>query len=162
MDNQTEKMLRCSGCGKNYSEESILRHINHHTNKTCKKKYTLEELDALTEARNCAAKKKKADYDAANKEAIKKRKVDYYTANKEKIRKKNTEYYAANKEKIGKKNAGNKEAIRKRNVNYHAANKEQIQRKKKVRKANTSASDRILAFKRDVIDGGIVANRYIH
>ena len=179
MDNQTEKMLRCSGCGKNYSEESILRHINHHKNKTCKKKYTLEELDALTEARDGATKKRKADYYtankekiskkndankeairkrnvdyyAANKEAIRKKNVDYHAANKDKISKKNADYYAANKDKVSKKNAGNKEAIRKRNADYHAANKEQIQKKKKVRKSNTSTSDRVLAFKRDVIDG---------
>ena len=183
MDNQTEKMLRCSGCGKNYSEKSILKHINHHTNKTCKNKYTLEELDALTEARNCATsestKKRKADYHVANKEAIKKRNNDYYTANKEKIteknaknkgaiKKRNDDYYTANKEKITKKNAANKGAIRKRNVDYnaankekiskkiskyHAANKDQIQTKRKVRKDKMSASDRILSFKRDVIDG---------
>ena len=157
MDNQTEKMLRCSGCGKNYSEKSILKHINHHTNKTCKNKYTLEELDALTEARNCATsestKKRKADYHVANKEAIKKRNNDYYTANKEKITKKN----AANKGAIRKRNvdynAANKEKISKKISKYHAANKDQIQTKRKVRKANMSASDRILSFKRDVIDG---------
>ena len=138
MDNQTEKMLRCSGCDKDYSKESILRHINHYRNKTCKKKYTLEELDALNESRDCATKKRKADN---------------YTANKEKISKKNVDYYTANKEKISEKNAANKGAIRKRNSNYHAANKDQIQMKRKVRKDNVSPSDRILAFKKDVIDG---------
>ena len=142
MDNQTEKMLRCSGCGKNYSEKSILNHINHHTNKTCKRKYTPEELTALTEARNFATKKRKADYNAANKEAIKKRNVDYYTANKEQINKRNIDNKSANKEKISKNNS-----------NYHAANKDQIQMKRKVKRDNMPASDRILAFKRDVIDG---------
>jgi hypothetical protein len=157
---EENKKIQCKNCKGWYT--LFMSHLKKKTD--CQKAYG-EGYERMLELK---AQKKK-DY---LKEYLKDYLEDYREENKHQLREQNAEYRAANKDVINQKRAANKDVInQKRAENKDTINKKRTSQrnldrkkrnmkekeypyyqKKKIKLSRTS-NDRILAFKRQIIDG---------
>ena len=142
---EENKKIQCKNCKGWYT--LFMSHLKKKTD--CQKAYG-EGYERMLKLK---AQKKK-DY---LKDYLK----DYKEENKDQLREQNAEYRAANKDAISQKRAANKDAFNKkrtsqRNLDRKKRNMKETEypyyQKKKIKLSRTS-NDRILAFKRQIIDG---------
>ena len=135
------KDVQCKNCDKFFRINSILKHLNHHSKKKCKEKYTDEQLICLKQKSLAVTQFKtnelnrdkrlvrQTEYYKQKKTEISKMRADYYMKNKSKVKNKNAENY---KKKTAKKEATKSNEIVAENVLKSQKIKDKISKRKAV------------------------------
>ena len=132
----------CKVCNKEF--KFLLKHLARSEN--CKEKYTQEDYDVLKSNSSKIRARYMKEYYSNNSVTIKERQAKFNQENREVIRKRQAQYDSEHSEETRTKQA-----------RYNKENASLIRKKLSVRRkqgrANQSSSDRILAFKKAVIEG---------
>ena len=174
MSRQEAKEKIVCVCLKEFTEKTILIHLNHHSNKTCKEKFDKEKYESLKAEKKELRKQYIKEYNETNAPRLRARKKINYTENPSPAKKRTKNYYAENKERISQKRkesySQNKESLNKKRRDdyaknptptkdgmnaYYAKNSEKIKKQKKDAIDERSKEARILRFRRAIMEGPI-------
>ena len=169
---QENRDFFCKFCQREF--KSVLKHLAR--SEDCKQKYTKEDYENLkTQSssrrekyrkeyysnKSTELKEKQANYDKQNRVLKRKRQAVYNHEHSDEIRKKQRKYNNENKNEIAAKQSvydrQHTEQICQKQARYDKENsvliRKKLSLKRKLVSANHSSSNRILAFKKAVIEG---------